>query len=97
LFFIKSGFSRSSGVQSDGATIQLARIFTGSAPYTVPAASKTVQVTTQRKARMSPPIGCRCCGDDIIVSQAGPSQRSCTPSSAARVRTRLQISAIAYL
>jgi hypothetical protein len=32
LFFISSGFSSSSGVQSEGATIQLARILTGSAP-----------------------------------------------------------------
>jgi hypothetical protein len=56
LFFISSGFSGSSGAQSDGATIQLARIFTGSAQSADPAASRTAQASINLSWRMISPI-----------------------------------------
>jgi hypothetical protein len=56
LFFISSGFSGRSGVQSDGATIQLARIFTASAPCAVAPARSTAKVSTHGNARMSSPF-----------------------------------------
>jgi hypothetical protein len=58
LFFISSGFSGRSGVQSEGATIQLARIFTASAPSAVAPARSRIKLSTHRNARMFSPVGC---------------------------------------
>src|SRR5262249_51664412 len=55
VFFIKSGFSGSNGVQSDGATIQLARILTASAPCAAAPANSRTKPNTHRNVRILPP------------------------------------------
>src|SRR5262249_28305555 len=57
LLFSRGGWWGGSGVQSEGATIQLARIFTASAPSAVAPARSAIKLSTHSNARMSSPVG----------------------------------------
>src|SRR5262249_1906486 len=58
-------------------TIQLARIFTASAPCAVAPARSTVKVSTHRKARMSSPVGYQplFARDDTTAGEGRPRRR----------------------
>src|SRR5262249_61402119 len=58
LFSSSAGFSGRRGGQWEGATLQLARIFTASAPSAVAPARSRIKLSTHRNARMSSPVGC---------------------------------------
>src|SRR5262245_56002593 len=71
------GFSSSNGVQSDGATIQLARIFTGSAPCAAPVANRSVAANTHCHTRIrSLPWSCSVAL--LLATIAHPAERGLT-------------------